>query len=85
MMKRTKRFTAHMPKPFTLNGIEDVQPAGDYAVEQDEELIEGISFVAYRRVATFITLPAISAGSALLQSVTIDPDELSGGVLEDRI
>ncbi len=85
MMTRTKRFTAHMLKPFTLSGVEGVQPAGDYAVEQDEELIEGASFVAYRRVATFISLPAISTRSGLLQSVTIDPDELLDGVLEDRI
>jgi hypothetical protein len=33
-------------------------PAGAYEVVTDEEAIEGLTFAAYRRVATMITVPA---------------------------
>jgi hypothetical protein len=40
--------------------LDEVQPPGTYAVNADEELIEGLSFLAYRRVATtiYLDLPA---------------------------
>ena len=44
-------------RPFSLRGTVGPQPAGSYVVETDEELIEGLSFPAYRRVATTIFLP----------------------------
>ena len=55
---------AHEPQertftqPFSLSGLDEVQPAGTYTVETDEELLPGLSFPAYRRVATLMVLRA---------------------------
>ena len=47
----------------------------------DEELIEGLSFPAYRRVSTAIFVPAPS-GSAV-EMVTIDPLDLQAAQERD--
>ena len=38
--------------PFTLSGYPDVLPAGAYEVLVEEELLQGLSFAAYRRTST---------------------------------
>jgi hypothetical protein len=52
MIARTLSKTVVFSKPFLLKGVDRILPAGDYRVVNDEELIEGLSFPAYRRVAT---------------------------------
>ena len=54
---RTTRESITFDHPFSLTAVDKLQPAGTYAVDIDEELIEGLSFLAYRRVATTIYLP----------------------------
>jgi hypothetical protein len=67
-----------------LRGFDAPQPAGEYRIEQDEEPIEGVSWLAYRRVATFIHLPAIAARSLTRQVVQIDPADLEAALKKDR-
>jgi hypothetical protein len=43
---------------FELKGVDRILPPGDYRVVTDEELIEELSFPAYRRAATMIFVPA---------------------------
>jgi hypothetical protein len=76
MTTRTSRKTVTFTHPFQLNGMDEVQPAGTYMIETDEELIEGLSFLSYRRTGTFILLPSRSNGSASGQVITINPWEL---------
>ena len=76
MTTRTSRKTVTFTHPFQLSGMDEVQPAGTYMVETDEELIEGLSFLGYRRTGTFILLPSRSNGSASGQVITINPWEL---------
>ena len=73
---RTTREPVTFTHPFILDGAEGVQPAGTYDVEVDEELIEGLSFLAYRRVATTIYLPLGSRAVGSHQAVRVDPGEL---------
>ena len=73
---RTTRESVIFAHPFVLDGAEGVQPAGTYDVEVDEELIEGLSFLAYRRVATTIYLPLGSRAVGSHQAVRVDPGEL---------
>ena len=61
---RTRRETVTFARPFRLRGVDEPQPAGAYTVETDEEPIEGLSFMAYRRVATVIFLPLARGGPA---------------------
>jgi hypothetical protein len=73
---RTTREPITFAHPFVLDGTEGVQPAGTYNVEVDEELIEGLSFLAYRRIATTIYLPLGSGAVGSHQAVRVDPGEL---------
>ena len=58
MTIRSRRETVAFKHPFRIRGIERVLPAGAYEVITDEEKIEGLTFSAYRRVATMIVVPA---------------------------
>ena len=73
---RTTRETVTFAHSFSLYAVDDVQPAGTYTVDIDEELIEGLSFLAYRRVATTIYLPLRNGGAGSVQAVRVDPREL---------
>jgi hypothetical protein len=56
MRTTTKIVTFH--KPFCLKGVDRLLPPADYRVVTDEELIDGVSFAAYRRLSTVIFVPA---------------------------
>jgi hypothetical protein len=58
MTIRSRRETVTFRHPFRIRGVERMLPAGAYEVVTDEESIEGLTFAAYRRVATMITVPA---------------------------
>ena len=75
---RTTRQIATFDQPFSLSAVDEVQPAGAYAVDVDEELIEGLSFLAYQRVATTIYLPLRHGGAGSVQAIRVDPCELTG-------
>jgi hypothetical protein len=61
---------------FELKDVDRILPPGEYRVVTDEELIEGLSFPVYRRVATMIFLPAESGSASTVEMVTIDPQDL---------
>ena len=75
MTMRTSQKTVTFRRPFSLSGIEDVQPAGTYTVEINEELIEGLSFPSWRRTATVLLLRQPGA-AGIGRDVEIDPLEL---------
>ena len=77
MLTRTKRVTLTFRHPFSLKGVDRRLAAGEYEVATDEELIEGLSFPVYRRVATLIFLPADASRQASMEMVTVDPDDLA--------
>jgi len=83
MTLRTHRETLTFVHPFTLSGAEDVQAPGTYMVQTDEELLEGLSFLAYRRVATVIFVPLRHGGPDSLQAITVDPRELAAALERD--
>lgn len=69
--------------PFALRDVDGTQPAGTYRVETVELAIDGLSFVAYRRISTTIMLPAIGSSSAQRQFVEIDPADLAAAQQRD--
>ena len=83
MTMRTSSRAVTFCRPFSLREIETEQPAGTYAVETDEELLEGLSFPAYRRVATTIFLPSRPGDLVSGQLVTIDPLQLEAAEQRD--
>jgi hypothetical protein len=81
MTMRSTSKTVTFLHPFCLKGVDRGLPAGDYLVVTEEELIEGLSFPAYRRVSTVIFVPAPS-GSAV-EMVTIEPADLAAALERD--
>lgn len=82
MLSRTKRHTVTFGHAFTLKGIDRMLSPGAYEVVTDEELIEGLSFPVYRRVATSIMLPA--HGSSAIEMMSVSPDDISAALVLDR-
>jgi len=80
MSTRTREKTWTFSKPFTLKSVGRELPAGSYRVATDEELIEGLSFPVYRRVATMIFAPARNRAS--LEMLSVDPEDLQAA--QDR-
>ncbi|WP_314945453.1 hypothetical protein [Bradyrhizobium cosmicum] len=58
MTTRSRREIVTFRHPFRIRGIERILPDGAYDVVTDEEMIEGLSFPAGRRLATMMTVPA---------------------------
>jgi hypothetical protein len=81
MMTRTRDRTWTFAKPFMLKGVDRLLPAGSYRVSTDEELIEGLSFPVYRRVATTIFAPG--GTNASLEMLSIDPADLQAAQERD--
>lgn len=54
MNMRSTASTVTFAHPFTLPGYQDELPAGEYEVIVEEELLQGLSFEAYRRTATYL-------------------------------
>jgi hypothetical protein len=82
MLTRTHRKTIIFHGPFSLEGVGRLLPAGSYEVVTDEELIEGLSFPVYRRVATTIVIPAQSIQRAV-ETLTVDPIDLASAIERD--
>jgi hypothetical protein len=77
----SKRIT--FARPFLLGGLDETQPAGTYTVQTDEEPIEGLSFLAYRRVATVIFLPLPRRGTGSFQAIPVTPEALDAALAQD--
>ena len=76
MSERIKIELVTFQHPFSLGGIDEQLEPGTYAIETIEEPIDGLSFLAHRRVSTAIVLPSRERGDAYRQVVTIDPGSL---------
>jgi hypothetical protein len=85
MTVRTNTRTVTFSRPFLLRGYEALLPAGRYEVETDEELFEGVSFPAYRRIMTLIHLHPASDNPGVRQTLKVDPADLDAALKMDRI
>ena len=83
MTVRTSRKSVTFTQRFSLTGFDEVQPAGTYTVETDEELLPGLSFPAYRRIATLIFLRSQRGGPVVEEVANIDPLELQAAQERD--
>jgi hypothetical protein len=83
MTTRTSSRTVTFKHPFTLSGADELQPAGRYVVETDEELLQTLSLSAYRWLSTFIRLPGRPGTTELARIIDIDPAELEAVLARD--
>ena len=84
MNTRTKQETAIFTHSFTINGVDGVQAAGSYIVQIEEEVIESLSRLAYRRVETSMLVPLRPGSSSSVQAILIKPSDLEQALARDR-
>ena len=77
MTTSSRREIVTFKHPFQIRGIDRLLPAGAYEVITDEEMIEGLSFASFRRVATMIMVPAAASRGATTEMVSIGSVDLS--------
>jgi len=73
MTMRSRREAVTFKHPFRIKGIDRLLPPGAYEVITDEEMIEGLSFASFRRVATMITVPAAPPRTSTVERISINP------------
>lgn len=83
MIERTTKAIVTFARPFVLAGFDQKLPAGNYLVETDEELLQGLSFPAYRRVATTFYVDALPGRPGERQAWRIDPEALDAALVRD--
>jgi hypothetical protein len=77
MTMRSRRETITFRHPFRIKGIDRQLSAGAYEVITDEEMIEGLSFASFRRVATMIMVPAAAPRSSSIEMISISAIDLT--------
>ena len=71
MTIRSRRETIAFKHPFRIKGVDRLLSAGAYEVITDHEMIEGLSFAVFRRVATMIMVPAAAPRSTAIEMISI--------------
>lgn len=83
MTTRTRTELVTFAHPFVLAGVDEALPAGAYSVEIDEELLAGVSFPAYRRVAALLHLGPTPDHPGRSETLIVDPAELDAALARD--
>ena len=83
MTMRTTKSTVTFLRPFRLGTFGEQLPAGRYPIETDEELLEGMSFPAYRRTATIMQLMPDPLHPGVTEIAVVDPEQLEEALTMD--
>ena len=83
MTTRSRRETVHFKHSFRIKCIDRLLPPGAYEVIADEEMIEGLSFVSFRRVATMIMVPGEAPRDSSVEMISISSVDLSNAQRDD--
>jgi hypothetical protein len=84
-INRTSDATVTFFGAFVIDGFEQELPAGAYVVETEEELIQGLSFPAYRRVSTTLHVDKIPGRPGQKESWQIAPEALEAALIRDGV
>jgi hypothetical protein len=85
ILTRSRRETVTFRHPFRIKGIERQLQAGAYEIVTDEELIEGLSFPCFRRVATMIMVPAAPPHHSSTEMISISSVDLADARQADAV
>ena len=85
IVTRSRRETVIFKHPFRIKGIDRQLPAGAYEVVTDEELIEGLSFPCFRRVATMIMVPGAPPHHSSIEMISISSVDLADAQQADAV
>ncbi|MCO8146944.1 hypothetical protein NHN26_17305, partial [Rhodovulum tesquicola] len=70
--------------PFTVPGYSDELPAGDYDLLVEEELLQGLSFEAWRRTATYLTVQGRGSHAGRTEMRAMTEHDLTAALSRDR-
>lgn len=76
-MMRSRSETVVFKHSFCIKGVDRQLPAGSYEIVTDEEMIEGLSFASFRRVATMIMVPGAPPNLSSMQMFSIGSVDLA--------
>ena len=79
MTTRTTVANVTFTRPFKLANMEGAYPPGVYEIEMDDEVLDTVSRLAYRRTATRIRLNS----PGVHQLLTIDQQDLEAALNDD--
>jgi len=82
---RTSEMTVTFTRPFVIDGFEQELPPGDYVVETEEELLQGLSFPAYRRVSTTLHVDRVPGRPSQKESWQVVPEALEAALIRDGV
>jgi hypothetical protein len=83
MTTRSRWEMVHFKHPFRIKGVDRLLPPGAYEVITDEEMIEGLSFPSFRRVATMIMVPGAAPRISAVEMISISAVDLSDAQRND--
>lgn len=83
MTTRSRRENITFKHPFRIKGIDRLLAPGAYEVITDEEMIEGLSFASYRRVATMIMVPSAAPYASSMEMISIGSLDLADAQRDD--
>jgi hypothetical protein len=69
---------------FLLSGDQDELPAGDYEIVVEEELLQGLSFAAYRRTATHMMVHGRGNHAGRNEMRQVTEKYLNAALVRDR-
>lgn len=85
MTTRSTETKVTFTYPFKLAAFAAPKPAGTYLLVVDEEQIEGLSFTAFRRTATTLYTPDVSANSGTQQAYPTTEAEIDAVLETDAL
>ena len=79
----TTRTTIDFAQGFQLACLDEQQPAGQYVVDVDEQPIDGLTFLARRRVGAILYVPAGSTPVDCRYAVPMTIPELDAAISQN--
>lgn len=80
MTVRSTRSSVTFAAPFRLPGFDGPLPAGSYAVDTEEEAIEGNVRTVFHRIATTVVVET----TGRVEHRAVDPKDLEAALRRDR-
>lgn len=80
---RTTQKTMIFHHPFLMKYFDQALSAGTYEVVTEEEQLEGLTFLAYRRLQTYIYRQSPPPKTGMAPTYVVDPDDLAAAFARD--
>ncbi len=81
MKMRSTASTVTFLHPFRIRGYDGFLPPGGYGIIVEEEQLENVSFVAYRRTGTYLE---VKAGPGRVEMRAVEERDLAAAMRVDQ-